>query len=81
MQEENNPVIEEIEKENMEIIDQLEQDHTIDSEEEANRNLKETFKKIFDPKAQKNEEKEHEEELYVKKNSKTRKKKIHGAKK
>ena len=63
----------ELEEENMQIIDQLQQDQTINSEEEGNLNLKEILTKIFDPKAQKNEEKEQEEELYVKKNSKTAK--------
>jgi len=62
-----------LEEENMEIIDQLEKDHSMTQEEESLKILKETFKRIFDPKSQRDEEKEHEEELYVKKNSKTAK--------
>jgi len=61
----------ELEEENMEIIDQLEKDNSITQEEENLKIIKETFKRIFDPNMQRNEEKEQEEELYVKKNSKT----------
>jgi dynein heavy chain, axonemal len=44
-----------------------------DAEDVYNRNLKEIFSKIFDPNLQKEEMKELEEELYVKKDSKTSK--------
>jgi len=71
LQDKVSEIDQDLEEENMEIIDQLEQDESISQEEENLKILKETFKRIFDPNMQRNEEKEHEEELYVKKNSKT----------
>lgn len=68
----NESLLEQINLHNQ-INSQLQKNPNLLGEEENLKNIKEIFKKIFDPSNKREEGKKNEEELYLKKNSKTAK--------
>ncbi len=72
VKEKNEPLIEQVNLHNQ-INSQLSKNPNMLSEDENLKNLKEVLKKVFDPSNKREEGKKTEEEVYIKKNSKTAK--------
>jgi len=72
IKEKNDSLLEQVNLHNQ-VNSQLQKNPNLLSEDESLKNLKEVLKKVFDPLNRRDEGKKTEEELYIKKNSKTAK--------